>query len=331
VTLAQELAERVAPTVVAMRTAVSDRAAIAIASTFYNLIAQGFPVETALSNARLALRGTPEDDEWSTAVLFSGCDDNRLLDVGPLPPLPAVKTPATVAIPPGPFWFGSPAENRGRGEWPLQTLDLPQPYAIGKYPVTNEDYAEFVKEQPEYEPQGAVWRDRNLLRQKWRYPVTSIRWRDACHYCHWLSKKTGRAYRLPTEAEWEKAARGDRDARRYPWNGELTGDTCGFAEREAHEVGKYRQGVSPFGCFDVVGNVLEWTCSLWGDPRVAFAGSCVVACDPERVLADQSALRACRGGVPLDSQGRLGCAARVCVPGDTRLARLGFRVLLEIP
>lgn len=337
VTLAQELADRVAPTVVAMRSAISDRAAIALATAFYHLIAQGFPVETALSSARLALRGTSEDDEWSTAVLFSGCDDNRLLVVRPLPAEATVKTPATVAIPAGPFQFGSPPDDQGRGEWPVCTVDLPRPYAIGKYPVTNEEYAEFVKEHRDREPQVVrkdareEWRDGNPPRQKLRHPVTGIRWQDACQYCHWLSQKTGRTYRLPTEAEWEKAARGDQDARRYPWNGNLTADFCGFAEQEAHEVGKYRQGASPYGCFDMIGNVLEWTCTLWGDPRSAYTSDCVVTCDPTRVLADPSALRACRGGIPLDSQGRLGCAARVCLPGNTRLVRLGFRVLLEIP
>jgi formylglycine-generating enzyme required for sulfatase activity len=196
--------------------------------------------------------------------------------------------------------------------------------------VTNEEYAEFVKERPECEPQGVGWRDRNPPRQKLRHPVTGIRWHDACQYCHWLSQKTGRIYRLPTEAEWEKAARGDQDARRYPWNGDLSADFCGFAEQEAHEVGKYRQGASPYGCFDMIGNVLEWTCTLWGDPRIAYAGDCVVTCDPKRVLADPKALRVCRGGVSVDKSGRLGCAARICISGDTRFARLGFRVLLEI-
>ncbi len=93
------------------------------------------------------------------------------------------------------------------------------------------------------------------------HPVTQVSWDDAVAYCEWLSRTTGRSYRLPTRAEWEKAARGS-DGRSYPWgNWPPNNQLCNFDHNvdDTTPVGRYPNGVSPYGCWDMAGNVWEWT------------------------------------------------------------------------
>jgi len=90
--------------------------------------------------------------------------------------------------------------------------------------------------------------------------VVYVTWPDAVAYCHWLTKTTGRTYRLPTEAEWEKAARGT-DGRIYPWGNEWDPKLVNTAEgdlRDTTPVGAYPAGASPYGLLDMAGNVWEW-------------------------------------------------------------------------
>ncbi len=117
--------------------------------------------------------------------------------------------PETVGIQAGTFWMGSQSDKR-IAEWesPLHEISLPAFY-IGKYPVTNEQYAEFVKQELQQDmPRKAGWKFRQPPDGKLDYPVVGVSWQDAQLYCRWLSTQTGRKYRLPTEAEWEKAAKG---------------------------------------------------------------------------------------------------------------------------
>jgi formylglycine-generating enzyme required for sulfatase activity len=96
-------------------------------------------------------------------------------------------------------------------------------------------------------------------------------------YCRWLAEKTGKPYRLPGEAEWEKAARGADDGRIYPWGNSWDAGWCNASEGGkggTTPVGAYPQGASPYGLLDMAGNVYEWTLSLyrrypyrWGDGR----------------------------------------------------------------
>ena len=97
--------------------------------------------------------------------------------------------------------------------------------------------------------------------------MVNVSWQDAQAYCQWLSEKTGKSYRLPSEAEWEKAARG-ADGRVYPWGNEWDAAKCNTRESKIQgtsPVGQFSTlGDSPSGCADMVGNVWEWTLSLWG-------------------------------------------------------------------
>ena len=143
-------------------------------------------------------------------------------------------------------------------EKPPHQIDLPE-YQIDLFEVTNAQFAGFVEAtgyetEAEQSGSGRVWRD-EWGEGKDNHPVVRVTWNDAIAYCEWVGK------RLPTEAEWEKAARGPEGAV-YPW-----GDTYDAAKANGRDsglrstvaVGSYGEGASPYGAFDMAGNVREWT------------------------------------------------------------------------
>ncbi len=171
--------------------------------------------------------------------------------------------PETVLIPSGPFWMGSePGDNISEHETPRHQVIL-KSYHIGHTPVTNRQYAEFIKRVPDQQdPKG--WFLRKPPADRLDHPVTEVSWYDAMAYCAWLSEMSGRPYRLPSEAEWEKAARGD-DGRIYPWGTEWVDGRCNVGNSGTTAVTAFVDGASPAGCLDLLGNVQEWTQTLWGN------------------------------------------------------------------
>ena len=205
---------------------------------------------------------------------------------------------AMVTIPAGEFWMGS--DDGENNEEPMHKLHLPD-YQISQYPVTNSEYAAFIEAGGYREKQwwtAAGWQEKT--KQKWteprdwfdnrfnppNRPVVSVSWYEAVAYCRWLSAATGRTYRLPSEAEWEKAARGGQDltglsnlpglpVRRYPWGDDFDPSRLNAAAGEQQvetttPVGIYPGGVSPYGLFDCAGNVWEWGATRWlkwNDPK----------------------------------------------------------------
>lgn len=128
-------------------------------------------------------------------------------------------------------------------------------YWIGKAPVTLAQFEAFVKAS------GYRFTFRQNLKVKANHPVTDVTWRDAHAFCMWLAQKSGINVRLPSEAEWEKAARGT-DGREYPWGNEAPHGLCNYFDmiEDTTPVGNYSpDGDSPFGCVDMAGNVWEWT------------------------------------------------------------------------
>jgi formylglycine-generating enzyme required for sulfatase activity len=147
-------------------------------------------------------------------------------------------------------------------EQPQHTIHLSK-YQIGRTPVTNSEYYRFTWESGYKVPKEWVgFRYPEGLDQ---HPVVGVSLIDCLAYCHWLSEQLGKAYGLPTEAEWEPAARGS-DARIYPWGDEFDPWRCNTLEagkRGTTMVGEYSPGGdSPFGVVDMAGNVWEWTTSL---------------------------------------------------------------------
>jgi formylglycine-generating enzyme required for sulfatase activity len=183
-----------------------------------------------------------------------------------------------IDIPAGPFLMGSdPAQDQQAydREQPQHEVTLPA-YRIGKYPVTVGQFRHFV-EASGYEP-----KDQRCLKGVANHPVVYVTWHDARAYCAWLTevwRKAGKIgaeeeVRLPTEAEWEKAARGSAlsgvegtGGRIYPWGNGWDVAKCNTSEGGlggTSPVGMYPAGASPYGCLDMAGNVWEWTISLWG-------------------------------------------------------------------
>jgi formylglycine-generating enzyme required for sulfatase activity len=163
-----------------------------------------------------------------------------------------------VHVPAGEFLMGSAEGEGSSDERPQHTVYL-DAYYIGKYPVTNVQYQVFVQATGHEEPYD--WHDGAYPKGKENHPVVEVSWRDAAAFCQWATDVTGRSLFLPTEAEWEKAARGT-DGRRYPWGEQApTPRHCNFDEQvgDTTPVGRYSpQGDSPYGCCDMAGNVWEW-------------------------------------------------------------------------
>ena len=232
--------------------------------------------------------------------------------------------PKMVAIPAGTFRMGSGPDDD-------EALDRERPrhrvrvgrFALGRYEVTRREYRAFA------EATGAddSWRDPGFAQDD-RHPVVNVSWRDARAYVQWLSRETGERYRLPSEAEWEYAARGGTTTRRH-W-GDSSSSQCGYAngtvascddgvERTA-PVGSYAPNA--FGLSDVLGNVWEWTDDCWHED---YAGE---PPDDGRAWtrAGDCGRRVLRGGSWYNLPRSLRSAARPWNLAGTRDAFTGFRV-----
>lgn len=166
-----------------------------------------------------------------------------------------------ILVPPGAFIMGS--DEGEADEKPSHEVSLDAFY-IGRYPVTNAQYRRFEEATGRTAPRH--WSGGSIPEGKEDHPVVYVDWHDARAYCQWLTDKRDQVARLPTEAEWEKAARGT-DGLMYPWGDEFDKSKCNTEVsgiRDTTPVGKYSsQGDSPYGIADMVGNVWEWTSSQY--------------------------------------------------------------------
>ncbi len=187
-------------------------------------------------------------------------------------------------------------------------------YYIDKYEVTNEQYKRFVDETGYRKP--SCWNDSRFSLPN--QPIVGVNWEDAVAYAKWAGK------RLPTEAEWEKAARGT-DKRSWPWGNKFDKTKCnvwGSGEdglRATKPVGTYENGKSPYGCYDMAGNVWEW-CTDWYDQNYYYRSS---AKNPTGPASGQQ--RIIRGGSFLYFGHYARCAARYRVPWYAQSPQIGFR------
>lgn len=142
--MAQQLVQQAVPAVLGMQFPVTDQAAIALSREFTKALVDGYPIEAAVSEARKALFGMGDSPEWGTPVLFSRSDDNRLIELPQGDFRPEIETkpfePATILIPAGKFLMGSGDPAAPPAEQPQHELALPD-FRIGRYPVTNRQYA----------------------------------------------------------------------------------------------------------------------------------------------------------------------------------------------
>jgi formylglycine-generating enzyme required for sulfatase activity len=244
--------------------------------------------------------------------------------------------PDLISIPGGEFLLGS-AGDRDAEEWetPQHSLYLPA-YYIARTPITNGQYAAFLQASDHRRPRR--WRSRNSPRGKEDFPIVYVTWHDAQAYCRWLSQASGKPYRLPTEAEWEKAAAWDRGAgdgekRRYPWGDRWNKRRCNTeegGEDKITPVNAYPERASPYGLLDVAGNVWEWTNSLWG--RNWYHPDFLYPYDPddgrEELEADDEVCRVMRGGSYAYPRPYARCACRHRNFPQSYSDGIGFRVVL---
>lgn len=173
-----------------------------------------------------------------------------------------------VFIPKGPFLYGDEKTE----------ISIDHDFFMDSNPVTNEAFAQFIKAggyetESYWTEEGWQWRKKENIQQpkywndkEWNqadHPVVGVSYYEAEAYAKWAGK------RLPTEQEWEKAARGT-DGRKYPWGEEFDARRCGSSVGESRHrttpVGSYPEGQSPYGCQDMAGNVWEW-CASWSDQK----------------------------------------------------------------
>ncbi len=267
--------------------------------------------------------------------------------------------PAMVVVPAGAFRMGADGGEAGRPEGPVREIRFAQAFAAGRTEVTRAQFARFVAEAG-YAParQCRTWNGREWLVEDgrdWRDPlpgyvprdddpVVCVSWRDAQAYAAWLARRTGRPYRLPTEAEWEYAARGGSTGT-YPW-GDDPDAGCAYANMyDASAARVWPFGWAPAGCddgfptlapvgrlrpngfglYDTLGNAWEWTADCYVAPypagpldgrAVEVAGAC------ER--------RAVRGGSWMTRPDRHRLSFRGRDPEAAAFAYFGFRVVRDL-
>lgn len=262
-----------------------------------------------------------------------------------------------VFVPDAPFIMGSDES----GEWAFCAMDYEKPlsriqlrdYWIGKYPVTNAQYLKFL-ESSNYQPRDHYPSDKyehcdkdklikHIKSDGSNHPVRRVSWYDAIGYCEWASNMTGLKIRLPTEAEWEKAARGTNGLV-FPWgdfdpgrNIKNYANTNSSDSDDTTPVGKYSPaGDSPYGCSDMIGNVAEWTSTLFSkypyspfDGREEFKEYEVSTY--RGILPDhRQDKRVVRGGA-YNKTGTISmrCAWRGYNHSGYRIENVGFRVVCE--
>ena len=221
-----------------------------------------------------------------------------------------------VRVPAGNFLMGSTDQQAKYDyEKPQHSVYLDE-YLMGKYPVMVAQFAAFVK-VTQYPCQATL-----DVKAKANHPVTQVSWDDAAAFCAWAAKQTGQKVRLPTEAEWEKAARGS-DGRTYPWgNAEPTDRLCNFNRnvKDTTPVGQYSpQGDSLYFCADMAGNVWEWCADWFAENYYAQSP----AKNPPGPAKGQS--RVVRGGSWVDGASIVRASYRNRNTPDYRNYNIGFR------
>jgi formylglycine-generating enzyme required for sulfatase activity len=246
--------------------------------------------------------------------------------------------PEMVVVPAGRFMMGTgPAEAERMGgaadryiawEQPQHPVTIARPFALGRYPVTRGEYARFAADVGP-ETAGEGWRAPGIP-QTDRDPVVKVSWKQAQAYVAWLSRKAGHPYRLPSEAEWEYAARAGTTTPWW-WGAEADGghaicDGCG-TQWDGSQTGPVDAlPPNPWGLYDTLGNALEMTQDCWhasyvGAPSVGSAW----------VSGGDCSLRVSRGGAWTLDPRYARSAARSRDGEDYQGDMLGFRVARDLP
>ncbi len=242
--------------------------------------------------------------------------------------------PVLVRIPSG--WFLMGCDTGRDNEKPVHRVWIDE-FLLAARQVTNAEYGRFLRGTASLSLPPPFWSDAAFNHPV--QPVVGVSWYEAIRYCEWLNASTGgvansgvttgRNFRLPTEAEWERAARGGREGELYPWGDALPQSLAGYAERcSAH----WKTGPEPvgraepnaYGLYNMCDNVHEW-CSDWYAPGY-------YAVSPERNPRgpETGDRRASRGGSWRHHIKMSRCAARSSIPPEFKYADYGFRVACDV-
>ena len=239
--------------------------------------------------------------------------------------------PEMITIPPGQFRMGS--THLGLYERPVHRVNIKHAFAVSRFEITFNEWDACIADS------GCAHRPSDDGWGRGQRPVINVSWHDVVdQYLPWLGAKTGRAYRLLTEAEWEYVARGNSPTL-YSW-GDAVGTAnancngCGSAwdNKMTAPVGSFR--ANPFGLYDLHGNVWEWVVDCWhnsyhGAPN--DGSEWIVDCERDDFFG-QTNLRLVRGGAWYDSPRRLRSARRYAIAARFRNGNhVGFRVALTLP
>jgi formylglycine-generating enzyme required for sulfatase activity len=248
-------------------------------------------------------------------------------------------------VPAGAFTMGSKDDSLAFAgkETPQHQVKLPA-FRISRYPVTNAQYAAFVQDEgyterwrPCWTREGWAWKKDRTAPDTYggvfdlpNHPVVMVTWYEAVAFCRWLTERLraatvirpDQAVTLPSEAQWEKAARGT-DGRIYPWDGKLDPNHANYSETNigaTSAVGCFPAGASPYDALDLSGNAWEWCATKWQDSYKDYRDDNALEGNAARVL---------RGGVFYSDVDYVRCASRYRLNPDFRFRYFGFRVVLS--
>jgi formylglycine-generating enzyme required for sulfatase activity len=226
--------------------------------------------------------------------------------------------PRMIPVPPGEFWMGENADDKFSNdtERPRHLVRFTSPFALSALPVTVAEFRIFRPDHPD--PGAPDW------------PVALVSWTDATSYCRWLSSQTGRACRLPSESEWERAARAGT-ATAFPNGDVLPIEAANYLYSEhgvpvgpGHRTPVGGHPANAFGFHDLHGNVAEWCADFW---HPTYEGA---PADGSAWLADgQARLRILRGGAWDYLPRLLRSSWRDALEEDSRRDNVGFRVACD--
>ena len=258
--------------------------------------------------------------------------------------------PAMVVVPSGSFMMGSPAGEAGRfqNEGPAHRVALSRPFGVGIYEIRRREFGRFVAETG-HAMGDSCWTDelgewKVRLGRSWtnpgfaqgdRHPAVCVSWEDAKSYVEWLSQRSGEAYRLLSESEWEHAARAGTEGP-FHFGSAISTDLANFDDTHARRLGRtgaYRRKTVPAGTYpangfklhDMHGNVWEWVEDCWHDSYEGAPSNGSAWTDD-----DDCTLRTLRGGAWDGEPPSLRAAARVWSTTGNRIATIGFRVARDL-
>ena len=227
------------------------------------------------------------------------------------------EVPMLVLIPEG--WFHMGSDQGQDNEKPIHRVWV-DAFHLAAQQVTNSDYSRFLETTGT--PPPPFWKDPDFDHPQ--QPVVAVSWFDAAKYCEWLAALTGQRYRLPTEAEWERAARGGAEGRLFPWGDAPPESLPDYATRWKNGPDRVaRYAPNAFGLYDISENVHEW-CSDWYQADY-------YAISPERNPPgpDTGDRRASRGGSWRHHVKVTRCSARSSIPPQFQYADYGFRLACD--